>query len=195
MTNSPRQNNWCSDWDLNWVPFEALLLELSCPCARDMSSCVITDARYPNWSVAVVARLPASCLFRRLTHRPCKWRQYFFPNRLLTSNRLRGVTYQTVPHFESAWSLKVPSTRLNTAWPSGTMFHIKLLSSMLSTFPPLSLVSTTVELLGKNISGSGLENVEYGRGDPLRWPRDIFYPQKLELTSPTRGCRSVGLVL
>jgi hypothetical protein len=29
-------------------------------------------------------------------------------------------------------------------------------------------VSTTEELLGRNSSGSGLENREYGRGDPLR---------------------------
>jgi hypothetical protein len=32
----------------------------------------------------------------------------------------------------------------------------------------LSLVSTIKELLGINSSGSGLENREYGRGDPLR---------------------------
>jgi hypothetical protein len=31
-------------------------------------------------------------------------------------------------------------------------------------------------------------------GDPLRWPRDILYPQKLALTSPTSGGRSVGIV-
>jgi hypothetical protein len=42
---------------------------------------------------------------------------------------------------------------------------------------PLSRMSTTEELLGKNSSGSGLENREYGRGDPLRWPRDTLYPQ------------------
>jgi hypothetical protein len=34
---------------------------------------------------------------------------------------------------------------------------------------PLSLVSTTEELLGRTSSGSGLENREYGPGDPLRW--------------------------
>jgi hypothetical protein len=33
---------------------------------------------------------------------------------------------------------------------------------------PLSLVSKIEELLGKNSSGFGLENREYGRGDPLR---------------------------
>jgi hypothetical protein len=33
---------------------------------------------------------------------------------------------------------------------------------------PLSLVSTIEELLGRNNSGSGLENREYGLGDPLR---------------------------
>jgi hypothetical protein len=34
---------------------------------------------------------------------------------------------------------------------------------------PLSLVSTTEELLG-NSSGSGLESREYGRRDSSRWP-------------------------
>jgi hypothetical protein len=58
----------------------------------------------------------------------------------------------------------------------------------------LSLVSTIEELLGRNSSGSGLENREYGRGDSLGWPRDTLYPQKLALTSPTCGCRSVGIV-
>jgi hypothetical protein len=33
---------------------------------------------------------------------------------------------------------------------------------------PLSLVSTTEELLGRKRSGSGLENREYGRRDALR---------------------------
>jgi hypothetical protein len=28
----------------------------------------------------------------------------------------------------------------------------------------------------------------------LRWPRDTLYPQKLALTSPTSGGRSVGIV-
>jgi hypothetical protein len=58
---------------------------------------------------------------------------------------------------------------------------------------PLRLVSTTEVLLGRNGSGSGLENREYGPGDPLRWPRDTLYPQKLALTSPTSGGRSVGI--
>jgi hypothetical protein len=58
---------------------------------------------------------------------------------------------------------------------------------------PLGLVSTIEELLGTDSSGSGLKSREYGRGDPLRWPRDTLYPQ-LVLTSPTSGCRSVGIV-
>jgi hypothetical protein len=59
---------------------------------------------------------------------------------------------------------------------------------------PLSLVSITEVLLGRNNSGSGLENREYGRGDPLRWPRNTLYPQKLALTSPTGGGRAVDIV-
>jgi hypothetical protein len=44
---------------------------------------------------------------------------------------------------------------------------------------PLSLVGTIVELLGRNSSGSGLENRKNGRGDPLRWTCDTLYPQKV----------------
>jgi hypothetical protein len=59
---------------------------------------------------------------------------------------------------------------------------------------PLSLVSTTEELLERKSSGTGLESREYGRGDPSRWPRGTLYPQKLALTSMTSGGRSVGMV-
>jgi hypothetical protein len=50
------------------------------------------------------------------------------------------------------------------------------------------------ELLGGNSSGSGVGNREYGNRDPLCRPRDILYPKKLALTSPTSGGRSVGIV-
>jgi hypothetical protein len=58
----------------------------------------------------------------------------------------------------------------------------------------LSIVSTTEELLGRKSSGSGLENREYGRRDPLCWPRDTPYQQKLALTLPTSSSRSVVIV-
>jgi hypothetical protein len=59
----------------------------------------------------------------------------------------------------------------------------------------LSFMSTTEELLGRKSTGSGLENREYDHIDPLCWLRDTLYPQKLALTSPTGGGRSVGIVL
>jgi hypothetical protein len=59
---------------------------------------------------------------------------------------------------------------------------------------PLSLVSTTEELLERKNCGFGLESREYGCRDPPRWPRDKLYPQKLALTSPTSGGRSVRIV-
>jgi hypothetical protein len=43
-------------------------------------------------------------------------------------------------------------------------------------------------------SGSCLENREYGRKDPSRWPSGTLYPQKLAITSPRSGGRSVGVV-
>jgi hypothetical protein len=52
---------------------------------------------------------------------------------------------------------------------------------------PLSLVSTTEEILGTNSSG-------FGRGNPLCWPRDTLHLKKFMLTSPTNGGRSVGKV-
>jgi hypothetical protein len=58
----------------------------------------------------------------------------------------------------------------------------------------LSLVSTIEELLGRKSRCSSLENREYGRRDPSRWPRGTLYPRKLALTSPRSGGRSVGIV-
>jgi hypothetical protein len=58
----------------------------------------------------------------------------------------------------------------------------------------LSLVSTIEELLGSKSSGSGLESIEYGRGDPLSSPRDTLYPQTFSPTSTTSGSRSVCIV-
>jgi hypothetical protein len=59
---------------------------------------------------------------------------------------------------------------------------------------PLSLVSTTEELIETKISGCGVERRDYGRRDPSRSPRGTLYLQRLALTSPTSGGRSVGIV-
>jgi hypothetical protein len=58
----------------------------------------------------------------------------------------------------------------------------------------LRLLSTTEELLGINKSSSRIEIREYSHGDPLHWPCNTLYPQKLALTSPISGGRSVGIV-
>jgi hypothetical protein len=59
---------------------------------------------------------------------------------------------------------------------------------------PLSFVRIIEELLEWKSSGSGQQNRINDRGDPLLWPRDTLYPQKLDLTSPTSDGRSVGIV-
>jgi hypothetical protein len=59
---------------------------------------------------------------------------------------------------------------------------------------PLSLVSTTEELLARKSSGPGLENREYGLGIHHADHATPLYPQKLALTSPTSGDPSVGIV-
>jgi hypothetical protein len=59
---------------------------------------------------------------------------------------------------------------------------------------PLSLVSTIEELLGRNSSGFGLENRDYGRKLSAALTRQApLCPQKLALTSTTSGGRSVGM--
>jgi hypothetical protein len=50
----------------------------------------------------------------------------------------------------------------------------------------LQTMNTTQEK-GNAIPITGLGIWEYGRGDPLRWPRNTLYPQKLALTSPRRS--------
>jgi hypothetical protein len=47
---------------------------------------------------------------------------------------------------------------------------------------------------GRNSSGFGQDNRDYGRRDVPRWSRNSLYPQSLALTSPTSGGRSVGIV-
>jgi hypothetical protein len=59
---------------------------------------------------------------------------------------------------------------------------------------PFNLVSTTEVLLGRKSSCSGIESREYGRRDPLRWPRGILYPQNLALTLPTSSGCSISIV-
>jgi hypothetical protein len=59
---------------------------------------------------------------------------------------------------------------------------------------PLSLVSTTEELLDRKVAAPVFENREYGRRDPSRWLRGTLYPQKSATTSPRSGGRSVGIV-
>jgi hypothetical protein len=46
-----------------------------------------------------------------------------------------------------------------------------------------------------NIADQRLASWEYDRRDPLILPRGTLYQQKLTLSSPTSGGRSVGIVL
>jgi hypothetical protein len=56
----------------------------------------------------------------------------------------------------------------------------------------LSVVSATEQLFGRNSSSSGLENREYVRRDPLYWPRNTLYPQKVG-TNLADKRRSLGM--
>jgi hypothetical protein len=76
---------------------------------------------------------------------------------------------------------------------SNVLLHYST-SCIITKRGPLSLVSTIEELLGRKSSCCGLENLQYCRRDPMCWSRKTLYPQKLALTSPTSGGRSVGII-
>jgi hypothetical protein len=59
---------------------------------------------------------------------------------------------------------------------------------------PLSLVRITEELLEWKSSGSGLENRVKRPWGSVALTTQHLYPQKLALTSPRSGGRSVGIV-
>jgi hypothetical protein len=80
----------------------------------------------------------------------------------------------------------VPGHHVTKACKTGRRYRLSFYS-FLGT-------SLSHNYLNGKVPAPGLENREYGRGDPLRWPRDTLYPQKLALTSPTGGARSVGTV-
>jgi hypothetical protein len=99
---------------------------------------------------------------------------------------LSGIWPPLWPSSQSSW-LQIPEVRVRS--PA----LLDFVRSNGQEWGPFSLVSTIEEVLGRNSIGSGLEIREYGRGDPLRWQRDLD-PQKLALTSPTSRGRSVGTV-
>jgi hypothetical protein len=100
---------------------------------------------------------------------------------LMTSDRLCGLVVRGLG-YRSSGPASVPGV---------TILSWELVGLEWS---PLNPVSTTEELLRWNSSSSGLEYRKYCCRDPLRWPRNTLYLQKLALTSPTRGGRSVGRV-
>jgi hypothetical protein len=58
----------------------------------------------------------------------------------------------------------------------------------------LKLVNTIEALLEAETSGSGLENRDYSHRGSVALITRHLYQQKLALTSPTNGCRWVGVV-
>jgi hypothetical protein len=59
---------------------------------------------------------------------------------------------------------------------------------------PLTEMSYEILFMLCFIESPVLKTEFNGRGDPLRWPHDNLYLQKLALTSLTNGGRSVGIV-
>jgi hypothetical protein len=57
---------------------------------------------------------------------------------------------------------------------------------------PLSLVSTTEELLDRKVAAPVQKTENMAQG--FRHADHVVYPQKLAITSPTSGGRSVGIV-
>jgi hypothetical protein len=127
-----------------------------------------------------------------------------------TTSNLQLSVLSSVLYGGETWSLIITEPNWSNGpplWSSGQCFLLLVQRSRFDCrryqifwevvgleWGPLSLVSTTEELLDIKSSFSGLENREYDRRDPTRWPRNTLYSQKLALTSPTIGGRSFGIV-
>jgi hypothetical protein len=130
--------------------------------------------------------------FSKLLHR--------FP--LKAVEKLQGIFSNNLLNYGFPYWIPCLSERL-PLWPSGQISCLQIQRSGLGSrhyqifwevvgleWGPLNLVRTIGELLERKNSGSGLENCEYDRKGPSRWPRDIICSQKFALTSLTSGCRS-----
>jgi hypothetical protein len=118
------------------------------------------------------------------------------------SRRTHGhilLSHLRLPNLEGQVPVFISS---GTRWPSYTPGHWVPFCRLLrltgmrwrySNPPPHGdktiLEQRTVFIVG-SISQPGLENREYGRRDPSRWPRGTLYPHKLAPTSQTSGGRS-----
>jgi hypothetical protein len=122
---------------------------------------------------------------------------------MLQACKVAGSIPDNVLKFSSVYL--IPVAALGPLWSSGQRSWLQIQMSGFDSRRyqifgevlglqrgPLSLVSTTEELLGIKISGSSQENREYGCRDPFT--HDILCPQKSVLTSPTSSDRSVGIV-
>jgi hypothetical protein len=89
------------------------------------------------------------------------------------------VTVQTC--YSSLWTL-LSSLVVSEGW---LVYWRDRFSSMLGLVFRIRTENNRTPVLKTEING---------RGDPLRWPRNTLYPQKLTLTSLTSGGRSFGIV-
>jgi hypothetical protein len=136
---------------------------------------------------------PASCWF--LAWPTFRWRWYILYSSEtsvdLVFTGLRGVILQKTELYTVHGNYLVIRSRLQIQRSGFVSLRYHIFWEVVGLEGgPLSLVSAIEELLERKSSGSGLESREYGRRDPLRWPRGTFYPQKLALNLPTRGGRS-----
>jgi hypothetical protein len=117
----------------------------------------------------------------------------YFP--LLTSLQIRDFTYKCQSSKDFKYAVTADRPPL---WSSGQSSWLQIQRSEFDSRcyqifwevaglerGPLSLVSTTEELLRRKGSSSGLESREYSCMDLSRWPCGTLYPQKLALTSLT----------
>jgi hypothetical protein len=119
-----------------------------------------------------------------------KWKSYFGPKNRANQINIFMFCKQRPPLRSSG-----KSSRLDIQRSGFDYRHYQIYWKMVGLERgPLSLVSTTEELLDRKSSGSGLESQYYGCGDALHWQCDTPHRQTLALTSSTSGGRSVGIV-
>jgi hypothetical protein len=113
----------------------------------------------------------------------------FKPYNCIFTDRYNIHELNGVESFLRSWELLRPSRNSTAIY--GTRSLTKLCRQSRS-YPTRK--NCDYKILVVSCKLYGIEIREYGRKDQSRWPRGTPYPQKLALTSPISGGRSVGIV-
>jgi hypothetical protein len=188
-------HTWKTGFTVTWAVFVLLcwfLVVVTLPGNRSLAELLITAELFLplNGPQRTMSRILTSVANNRILNRrlppPPLWSEFLatdpevrvrfpvLPDFLRNSGSRKGSTQPREYNWPPLW----PSDQSSWLQIHGSGFDSRRCQIFWEVVGlercPLSLVSRTEKLLRRNSSGFGLENREYGRGNPMRWPRDTI---------------------